>query len=138
MLHVLGAHWAYLAVIDHTQQLGLMRYGHGLEFVQKEHSIVCSRQQSDMVAVRARERAPAVTEELALEQLCGSDRAVVGKEGPARQVGVAVNRSRRELFAGAGRALQQHVNVATCGHGNGVADLDDGPADTDDLGEPVV
>ncbi len=124
----------HLAVVDHAQELRLEAQVEGLELVEKEHALVRLAQQPAAVAVGAGERAAPVAEELALEEIRGRERAVVGHEGSLREPGMCVDRARDELLAGPRRPGHEHVDVAARRHQDAVANLDHRAARPDELG----
>ena len=91
-----------------------------------------------MRAVRARERALLVAEELGLEQVLGHRAAVDRDERLILARARAVDRAREQLLARAGLARDQHARVGAGDHSRLLeAGLDRGAA-RDDLGAPLV
>src|SRR2546430_5059689 len=61
-----------LALLEHAEQLHLRRGGHLTDLVQEEGATARRREQTLLVAHRARERALDVSEQLRLEQALGA------------------------------------------------------------------
>jgi hypothetical protein len=95
------AHGAHLALLQHAQELHLERDGHVADLVQEERALVRRLEKTLVVAVRARERAFDVSEELGFEKLLGDRAAVDRHERLIAAAARAVDRSRDQLLAGA-------------------------------------
>ena len=73
---LLAADAAHDAVLHDAQELRLERQRHLGELVEEERAVVRDLEETDLVAVGARERALPVTEHLGLEQVLGHRGAV--------------------------------------------------------------
>ena len=65
----LRAHRPHLAVVEHPQQLGLVGQGKRFELVEEEDAGIGLHEQAGVVPVGPGERAAAMSEELALEEI---------------------------------------------------------------------
>ena len=126
------AHRAHLAIIEHPQQLRLVRRCERLELIEDQHPAVRLQQQPVMIPVGPRERAAAVPEEDALEQIVRGGGAVVGHEGAVREPRAGVNRPGHQLLPGPGRPDDQHVHVGAGGARHVTANLRDRARGADD------
>src|SRR6185503_10758435 len=96
------AHRTHLALLQDTQQLRLEREGHLRHFVEKEGASVGDLEEPLLVLGGAGERAAAMAEKLALQEIFGDGGAVLGDEelvAPPRSV---VQSGSDELLAGTG------------------------------------
>lgn len=115
------AHRAHLTVLEHAQQLGLEFGRHFADLVQQHGAAVSAAQQAGPVAVRPAERALAVAEKFALQQLAGQSGAVdLYERGRVPEAGRMQSRG-RQFFAGTGFAGDQHGNVRGRGPGDPLA-----------------
>ena len=79
------AHAANLAAFQHAQQLGLHRLGQLADLVEEDRAAVGDFEQADAVLVGAGERALAMAEQLAFDQVSGSAPQLIATNGsPAR------------------------------------------------------
>ena len=129
-----GADREHFAVVEHAQELRLVLEEQRLHLVEEEHTGIGAHQQTLVIAFGAREGAPTVAEELALEQVLRHHRAVVGHEGAVGEGRVAVDGPGHQLLARTGVAGDQHGHGTAGSEGHEVAHLDDGPALPDELG----
>jgi hypothetical protein len=97
-----------LPLLDHPQQLGLHRQGHLADLVEEERSPRRGLEETALVLHGSRERALAVSEELALEERLRQRGAVHRDERVVRPRACRVDSARDELLAGARLALDQH------------------------------
>ena len=88
------------------------------DLVQEQRPGVRHLELPELPRVRARERAPLVTEQLRLQQLGRERRAVHGHEGPVAAAALPVDGARDQLLAGARLPRDEHG-------GRGVGDLAD-------------
>ena len=99
------------AVLEHAEYLGLRHRGQGVDLVHEQGAAVGDAEAAVAVVHGAGEGAPAVAEELALEQLAGDGGAVDQHQGGAGAGAAAVDQPRQLLLAGARLAEQQHRGV---------------------------
>jgi len=95
-------------VIEETEQFGLEIEAHLAHLVEEERAAIGASDESELVTIGAGERAAAVAEQLAFEQLAWNGCAVEGDERPLSAVGEVVNRPRENLFTSAALARDQH------------------------------
>src|SRR5688572_1876439 len=108
----IAADRAVLALLQHTKELRLQVGRHLANLVEEQRPALGHLEEPHLVAGGARERAFAVPEQLALDELGGNGRAVDLDERPAHTVGVVVDGVGNQLFAGTVLALNQDVRVA--------------------------
>ena len=99
---------AQLARLEHAEQLDLESRAHLGDLVEEERAAVGLLEEALAVSGRAGEGAPAVAEELRLEQVFGDGAAVHGHERPLRPRALLVDGARHQLLAGARLAEDQH------------------------------
>src|SRR4030095_8411013 len=107
LARLLAADRAVLAVLEDAQELGLHGDRHVPDLVEEERPAVGHLVEALLVAVRARECALDVTEELALDERVGNRGAVLREEHACSPRGVEVQGPRDELLSGAALALDQ-------------------------------
>jgi hypothetical protein len=73
---LLAAETGEVAILQHLEQLGLQRKRQLTDLVQEHRPAVCELELAGLDAVRAREGATLVAEQLALEELAGQRGAV--------------------------------------------------------------
>ena len=133
-----AADGADLLFLQHAQELHLQAHRHVADLVEQQRAAVRGLEQALVGAVRARERAFLVTEELRLEQVLGHRAAVDRDERALLARARAMDRARHELLAGARFARDQHARVGARDHPRLLeAGLHRGAA-RDDLGAPLV
>jgi hypothetical protein len=108
----IAANRAVLALLQDTQQLRLQVRRHLADLVEEQRPAFGHLEEAHLVRGGAGERALAVAEQLALDELGRDRRAVDLDERPPHAVRVVVNRVGNELFAGPVLALNQDVGVA--------------------------
>jgi len=107
------AHRQHAPVLKHAQQLGLERQVQLSDLVQEQDSLVGGAEQPQAIAIRSREGAAPVTEQLRFGQRRLERRAIEGYEGPAPALGVELVQSAgHQFFASSGLTGEQHRNVA--------------------------
>ena len=89
--HALAAHAREVAVLQHVQELGLQRRMQVADLVEEDRALVGRLELADLLLVGAGERAPLVTEQLALQQIVGHGRAVHLDEGARASHGEIVD-----------------------------------------------
>src|SRR5690606_29502045 len=92
----------------HAQQPGLQRRGHVADLVEKQRASVRLLEAATALRVRARERAPLMSEQLGFEQLARYGGCVQSDERLARARAVLVQSAGDELLARAGLTGDQH------------------------------
>ena len=105
-----------LTLLQDAQQLGLQRRLHLANLVEEQRAAVRELDQADLVGDGARERALAMAEQLALEQIGGDGGAVQADERLAGALAVLVDRLGDQLLAGAVLADDEHVRVSRRHH----------------------
>src|SRR5262249_10000087 len=120
-----------LAGFEEAQQLRLQVEAELGDLVEKEGAVLRRADDPEVVAVGARERAAAMAEHLAFEQLVWDRGAVEGDERLLRAGREAVNRAGDNLLASAALASDEHANIRrrdATGEGHQVTHLatDDG------------
>ena len=119
------------AVVHKTQQRGLRARAQRIHLVEKERATLGQADDTTAVALGVGVSAAHVAEELGLQQAVGQGTAIDGHEGPAAARAEVMQRTCRQLFAGAGFAAQQHRGFHGCAllqQRQGVAERD-GAAD---------
>ena len=92
---------ADFAVLEEAEELGLQVQAELADLVEEERAVPRGADEARMVAVGARERAPAMAEQLALEHVARHRGAVERNERFRGAVGIAVNRAGEDFLAGA-------------------------------------
>ena len=106
----------HLLLLEHAQELHLQAHRHVADLVQQQRAAVRGLEQAFVGAMRARERALLVTEQLGLEQILGHRAAVDRDERALLARARAMDRARHELLAGARFARDQHARVGARDH----------------------
>jgi uncharacterized protein YoaH (UPF0181 family) len=101
-----------LALLQHSQQLGLQRGRHLANLIEQQRAAVGKLQDAGAIGQRPGERSALVTEQLRLHQLRRNRRAVHLHERRVRALAVPVNRVGHQLLARAVLSLDQHAGVA--------------------------
>jgi hypothetical protein len=96
------------ALLQRAQQLGLQRQRQLADLVQEQGAAIGLLEPASAGGGRAGEGAALVAKQLALEQGLGNGRAVDLDERPGAPATGQVHRARKQLFAGARIAQQQH------------------------------
>src|SRR5579862_1352422 len=91
-----------LAVRQHTQQAHLQIGGHVADLVEEERAVLRLLEASATRALRTRERAALVSEQLGFEQVLRNRGRIDGDERTCDARTVTMQRTRDELLAGAG------------------------------------
>ena len=129
-IHVDGAHCAHppeTAGVEQGQHLGLHHRIEFAHFVQKDRAAIGRFNQSFLLADRAREGAPLVSEEFGLQQLGRDGCAVDVHEFGLGAVGLLVDHAGHQPLAGPGFAIDQdRVRLAARHTGDQLAQRDDG------------
>lgn len=97
-----------LAVLEHPKELRLQLERDLAGLVQEQRAAVRELEAPEPILMRARERAPHMPEELALEELLGYRRAVHLHERPCGPIALGVNGAGDELLADARLAVHEH------------------------------
>ena len=124
----LRAEWAELPFLQGAQQFLLHLDAHVPDLVEKQGPAIGLLEEPLLGAVRPREGAPGMAEELGLKQGVGQGRAVLAHEGALLARSVVVDGARDELLAGPALALDQHRHLG----------LDDPVELLEDLAHPVA
>src|SRR5438552_8614131 len=102
---------SHLAVLEDAKQLCLDGRSCFPDLVEKERTAVRFREETSMRPIGSAERAAHVAEERGLEQGFRKRGAVLGEKRSACPRPVVVDRTREELLAGPGLALEQHAGA---------------------------
>ena len=106
-----AAHALDLPRLDRAQQLGLRLRRELADLVEQERAGVRELEPPDPPVGRAGERAPLVTEHLALQEIARDRRAIHPYERLVPAWTLRMDRRGHELLAGAGLAADQHPRV---------------------------
>ena len=104
-----------LAVLKDSQQLGLRFGGQVPNLIEEEGAAMRGHEEAGVIGVRARKGAPAVSEQLALEEIAGQRGAVDGHERPAGAPAVRVDGTGDEFLARPGLADNENGRVVSRG-----------------------
>ena len=120
-----------LARLEEAEQLRLQVEAQLADFVEEEGAVAGAADEAGVVAVGAGERAAAVAEELAFEQVAGHGGAIEGDEGLPGAIGEVVDGAGENLLAGAAVAGDEDIDVGgsdAAGEGHQLAHVagDDG------------
>jgi len=99
-------------ILEHAEELGLGGHGHVANLVEEERSPVRRGEEALPPAIRSRERALLVTEELGLQQRLGHRRAVHGEEPPSAPRARPVNRLGDQFLPRPALAQEKNGGVA--------------------------
>src|SRR4029079_8063874 len=100
-----------LLILQEAQQADLAFRGQRVDLVEEQRSLVGEDDQARLILPSIRERATPMTEQLAFEKGIGDAAAIDRHERLHAAPAAVVNRSRRELLARAGLALDEHGYV---------------------------
>jgi hypothetical protein len=109
---------------DRTQELGLHARWHLADLVEEDRSSRGGLEEPEAILVRARERPPAMAEELALEQGFGQRSAVHREERRRRAAAGVVDAARHQLLSGSGLAFDQDGEVRGARLSHQIEDLE--------------
>src|SRR2546426_1127799 len=129
---------AELPIVEDSQELGLVGESEAFEFVHEEHAAMSFLEEADLVPVRSCEGPAMVPEKLALEQVGGGGRAVVGDEGAMCEAREPMDCPGHQLLPGARLARDEDVHVASGRQGDQVSDPENRRAEADDFGDGAV
>src|SRR5262249_47931184 len=121
------AHALDLASLEHAQELGLQLGAELTDLVEEDGAAVGRLERTLPLGDGTGERAPFVSEQLALEEVGGDRAAVDDDEGRTASAALPMDRLGGRLFAGTGLAFQEHGGVAGSGaleHGEDRAHAD--------------
>ena len=102
--------------LEHAQELGLRRERQLAELVQEQRATRRLEERALAIALRPRERALHVAEQVRVDQALRDRAAVDHDERPTLAWRRVVDRARAQLLAGARLALDQHGGVGRRGH----------------------
>src|SRR5437867_9864876 len=131
------AHRHDLALLEDAQELRRHRRRHLAELVEEHGAALRRLEEATVIVGRAREGAPPVAEELALEQRLLEGGAIDREKRALCPPALAMDRARDELLPGAGLALDQHRDRRGGGALHQAEDLRHRGPRAHDLGEPV-
>ncbi len=114
LLNPIGAEAMNLAGFQKPQQHALHARRHLAELIEEQRAAVRENGESRFVAVRVREAAAHMAEELRLEQRVRHAGAVDGEERLAGARAVKMNEPGDDFLADAGFARDEHFGVASC------------------------
>src|SRR5262245_41277000 len=100
MMRLVRSDGPHFAVVQYPQEPRLLRRAERFQLVQEQRPAIGAQEQADVVPVRTGERAPAMTEELAVEQFRRRGGAVEGEEPFRRVPGEAVDGPGDQLLPG--------------------------------------
>src|SRR3984957_20372322 len=101
-----------LALLKHSQQLGLQTEGHVADFIQEERAVIGVLETPDALSDGASEGALDVTKELGFEQTRGKRPAVDGlQRRPVASAG-GMNGAGQQLFSGSGLPADEDGGTA--------------------------
>ena len=101
-----------LTALNHAQQLGLEIGAELAQLVDEERAVIGLRKYPFTVFDGAGERAPHVTEELALGEALGHGGAIEGDQRPVAAIADRMDRARDQLLARSALAVDADVRVA--------------------------
>ncbi len=101
-----------LLLLEDAEDLGLRLQGHVPDLIEEQRPPVGQLELAFLGGEGAREGAPGMAEELALDELLGDGRAVDLDEGSGRPQALGVDGPRHQLLAGAVLTEDQHPPVA--------------------------
>ena len=104
-----------LVRLQHAQQLHLPCQGQLADFVEEDGAGVRALEFALAIGRCAGECAPAMPEQLGLQQIVGNGPAVDGNERPVGPVPVGMDHLGHQLLAGAALAVDQHRQAGRCG-----------------------
>src|SRR5262245_7322526 len=111
LLRLLGTYRIDLAILQGAQQLDLRVEWQLAHLVEEQRAAVGLLELADALVDGARERAPLMAEQNALDQVLGDGAAVDGDEGLCLALALALDGARDQLLADAALALDQHGDI---------------------------
>ena len=127
-----------LAFLEHSSKLLLERLGRVADLVQKDRASIGGFERPDLVGVGAGERALAVSEQLAFQEVLGETRAVHDDERVVFARAIVVDGAGDELLAGARLPRDQDGAVDIRGDPHQIEHVPHRLAAADDIAEAVV